>query len=148
MDESAIKPPESIERNNTNPVVFKDGHCGFCNGSVRFVLKHERECKTLFAPIEGETGMRVLKQSSLPADIGNRTIVLFENGQFLIRSRAALRTMELMGGGWQKLSRGLKLVPRPLADRIYDMVAKIRRKLPAGQSCALLPAEQRKRFLP
>lgn len=130
------------------PLIFYDGDCGFCNGSVRFVLDHELEPTTLFAPIQGETAEMVLKKSSLPPDIGKRTMILYENGKFLLRAQAVLRAMELMGGGWAKLSRALRLIPAPLSNGAYRIIAAMRKDLPAGQSCAMLPPEQRKRFLP
>jgi len=148
MTEPAPGEPFITETMPAMPVIFYDGDCGFCNGSVRFVLDHEQKPATLFAPIQGETAARILKESPLPADIGKRTMILFENGKFLLRAQAVLRTMELMGGGWAKLSKILRIIPRPLSNGAYRIVARMRQILPAGQSCAMLPPEQRKRFLP
>lgn len=130
------------------PILFYDGECGFCNASVQFVLRHEATPVLSFAPLQGETAAHHLPASGLPPDIGQHTIVLFEGGKFLVRSRAAVRVMQHMGGKWRTLGAIARLVPAPLADLIYRFVARNRTRLPAGQSCKLLPAHQRQRFLP
>lgn len=130
------------------PILFYDGECGFCKGSIRFVLRHDRNHHLLFAPLQGETAADALKDSGLPADIGAKSIVLHEQGKYLTRSRAAFRTMEHMGGAWRLMAVVLKIIPSRIADNFYNLVARYRGRIPAGESCELLPPEQRKRFLP
>ena len=132
----------------TGPILFYDGDCGFCNSSVRFVLRHERSHELMFAPVQGETARESLKDSGLPADIGSKSVVYMEGGHFYVRSRAALRVIRSMGGAWGWLAEVLGIVPTILADSVYDLIARYRSKLPHGDSCELLPPEQRSRFLP
>lgn len=132
----------------TGPILFYDGDCGFCNSSVRFVLRHEKSHGLLFAPVQGETARESLKDSGLPADIGDKSIIFMEDGRFYVRSLAALRVMRSMGGAWAWLAGLMGIVPTVLADAVYDLIARFRAKLPHGDSCELLPAEQRVRFLP
>lgn len=130
------------------PIVLYDGDCGFCNSSVQFVLNHEHCPAVNFAALQGETGQRLLEVSPLPSDIGFRSIVFYDGNQFLVRSRAAFAIMAAMGGQWSTFAKILKLIPRPIADIGYRFIASIRKYLPSKGSCALLPPEQRKRFLP
>lgn len=127
----------------SQPILFYDSDCGFCNGVVQFVLRHERAPALMFAPINGQAAT----DASIVPELGRKTIVLLEDGRQLIRSRAAFRVMQHMGGGWKSAAGVLKFIPRPLADIGYRIIASIRRTLPAGESCALLPPEKRARFL-
>lgn len=130
------------------PVLFYDGDCGFCNGSVAFVLRHEKQHHLLFAPLQGETAAVALPVSGLPADIGQKSIVLYDNDNFFIRSRAAFRAMKHMGGIWKIFAAVLSLIPTAITDLGYRAVARYRGHIPYKKSCDLLPPEQQKRFLP
>ncbi len=141
-------PSEDLTAPPPGPILFYDGDCGICAGSVGFVLRHEHEPLLKFAPLQGPTAAAVLSQSRLPSDIGKNTIVLYENGQYLIRSRAVLRTLQHMGGGWKPIANLLKMVPTPLADLAYRSFARIRKHIPVGKACAILSPHQRHRFLP
>lgn len=141
-------PAESVSLGHGGPILFYDGECGFCNGSVRFVLRHEAMPIMRFSPLQGVTAAKMLPQSGLPENLNSGSIVLFETGKFYIRSRAAARTMQHMGGPWKAVAFLLRLIPAPLADVGYRIIAKIRYHLPQGLSCELLPPDQRQRFLP
>jgi predicted DCC family thiol-disulfide oxidoreductase YuxK len=65
----------------------------------------------------------------------------------LVRSDAALRVAKYLGG-WFTLARLGALVPRPVRDRVYDLIARHRHQLPAaGPSCLVPSADVRARFL-
>jgi len=53
-----------------------------------------------------------------------------------------------LGGGWRLAARALGLVPRPLADAGYDLVARVRHRLAPKptQSCPVVPAALLARF--
>lgn len=138
-----------IPQGTQSPILFFDGDCGFCNASVRFVLRHEKDPVLLFAQLQGSTADEMLSKSPFQPDVGaGGTIILADGKEFLIRSRAAFRTMDYMGGGWKALSSLLQLFPVPLADSVYRLIARLRGYLPSCDSCALMPPEQRRRFLP
>jgi predicted DCC family thiol-disulfide oxidoreductase YuxK len=67
-----------------------------------------------------------------------------------VRSEAVLESLRQFGGLWSVVAAALGLVPRPLADRLYDGVARVRGRLlrrPATR-CPVVPAGLRARFLP
>lgn len=65
----------------------------------------------------------------------------------LARSAAALRVARYLGGSW-RLALAAWLVPRPLRDAIYDLVARHRHRLVgAPAACYAPPPEVRSRFL-
>jgi predicted DCC family thiol-disulfide oxidoreductase YuxK len=114
------------------PIMLYDGECGFCNASVQFVLRHERRHDLLFAPQQGATGRHLFAQHQITTS-GPGSVVLIENGAPHFRSDATLRIMRLMGGPWRALAALGRLIPPPLRDYAYDVVAKNRGKL----SCSL-----------
>lgn len=66
--------------------------------------------------------------------------------KILVRSQAALKLAGYLGGGWRALTL-LWIVPRPVRDWAYDVVARHRHRLVSGGSCPEPTAENRGRFL-
>lgn len=128
-----------------NPVVYFDGVCGLCNRFVDFGLRHDRQRRLRFAPIQGETAAQ-----RLPSDLATdpTTIVLEEDGNLRFRSDAILRILHLLGGGWRLLG-GFRIIPRPLRDVIYDWIARNRYTwFGKRETCRLPTPEEREAFLP
>ena len=69
------------------PVLLYDGLCGFCDGTVQFILRHDRRGTMQFATLQGEMGQRVLART--PALAGVDSLVLVEGERVHIRSDAA-----------------------------------------------------------
>ena len=64
------------------------------------------------------------------------------------RSDAVLTILDELGGGW-KLVAMLRIVPRPVRDAVYRLVARYRyRWFGRFETCQLPAPEQRARFLP
>ena len=42
------------------PVLFFDGVCNVCNGTIQFILKHEREPILHFAPLQSKAAQYIL----------------------------------------------------------------------------------------
>lgn len=137
----------TINANTPAPLLMYDGECGFCNRTVRFVMDNEASPVLRFAPVQGETARRLLANAGLPADIGQKTIIYWDGQKFTVRSRAAADVMRLMGGKWTSRGQALGLIPAPLADLGYRLVARLRKRIPVDGSCAVPTPEQRARFL-
>ena len=71
------------------------------------------------------------------------------DGDLLIRTSAVVRALCRLPGGWRTAGRLVAVVPRPLADWVYDRVASVRKALfrPPGNTCPVVPSELRGRFL-
>jgi predicted DCC family thiol-disulfide oxidoreductase YuxK len=129
--------------------LFYDGHCGLCHGTVRFLARRDPDgSRFRFAPLQGEEIRRRIPENergSLPDSI----VLLDTAGRLLLRSDAVLHALTRVGGGWAVLAGVLRIVPRGLRDPIYDLVAKVRKRLfrRPDDVCPTLPAELRGRFL-
>lgn len=128
------------------PILLFDGECGFCNKSVQFFLRHERSSKQMhFAPLESAVGKALRDYFKINEKVDS--IILIRNHDAYIKSCAALRMTLYMRSLWPVLVIFV-IIPPFLRNLVYDFVARNRQRI-AGrvESCALLPAEDKKRFL-
>lgn len=127
------------------PIVFFDGECGFCNANVAFAMPRADDA-VRFAPLQGETAAALLSESQ--RDLS--TMVYRDaQGRVSLRSTAALNLGARFGGLWPVLAAAGRLVPRPLRDGVYRLIARNRHRLPGSKdSCRLPTPEESARFLP
>jgi predicted DCC family thiol-disulfide oxidoreductase YuxK len=128
--------------------IFFDGSCGLCHRTVRFVLAEDRgESPFRFAPLEGERFRDAVasdRRSSLPDSL----VTLTANGALLTRSTGVLHISKRLGGLWRAFAVLFTLLPRPLRDLAYDLVAAVRHRLflrPLG-TCPRIPPDLLARF--
>ncbi|MGE0592472.1 MAG: thiol-disulfide oxidoreductase DCC family protein [Vicinamibacterales bacterium] len=122
-------------------LLLYDGACGLCAASVQFILRHERTHDLAFAPLEGTTAGRLLAdRPDLRATDSLIWVVTKPGGpaEVLVRSAAVLRAATYLGGPW-RLAAVARLVPRPLRDALYDLVARHRHRLTRATGLCLLP---------
>jgi predicted DCC family thiol-disulfide oxidoreductase YuxK len=108
--------------------LFYDGRCGLCHLSVRFALWADRVGALRYAPLEGATFRRLVPQTErgrLPDSLVLRT----GDGVLLTRSAAVVALLRGLGSPWTWLASAVAAVPTPLADRLYDGVARVRHRL-------------------
>lgn len=129
-----------------SPVVVFDGVCNLCNRAVQFVLDHDRQRRILLCASQSEAGARLLAGRTGGASPGD-TIFFVEEGRLHDRSTAALRIARALGLPWSLLYAFI-LVPRPLRDWVYGIVAKNRyRWFGRRESCRVPRPGELERFL-
>lgn len=128
------------------PVLYFDGVCGLCSRAVDFVIRHDDRGVFRFAPLQGETAASQLSPNDV-ADLQSMLLVT-EQGVYR-RSAAVVRVLWLLGGIWWLLGWLLWIIPRPLRDVGYRLVARMRYRLfGKHETCRLPTPEERERFLP
>ncbi len=132
-------------------VLLYDGDCGLCNASVGFVLRHERQHTLRFAALQSPFGTAV--RARHPELNGIDSVVWFDPGHggasetTFVRSEAALRVAEYLGGGW-RLALAARVIPLRWRDAMYDVIARYRKQIPGvSHSCILPGPETRERIL-
>jgi predicted DCC family thiol-disulfide oxidoreductase YuxK len=128
--------------------VFYDGHCGLCHHFVRFLIARDKAGVLFqFSPLGSEAFHRQISEE-IRAKLPD-SIVIVADGDILVRSRAAIRALGRLGGLWRCFAIACRVVPRPLADVVYDFIASIRRRIfgMPEDVCPVIPPELRKRFL-
>ena len=128
--------------------LFYDGTCGLCHRTVRFVLAEDPGGRAFrFAPLQGALFRSALDDGAR-AGLPDSLVVLTADGRVLTRSRAVRHLLSRLGGLWGVAARLAGVVPVPLGDAAYDLVARVRHRLFARppEACPLLPARLRSRF--
>jgi predicted DCC family thiol-disulfide oxidoreductase YuxK len=134
--------PESVPR----ATLYYDGECGLCDRFVQFVLRHDRSEYFQFATLQSEAGREQLSRLGL-SENDLRTVVLIEEGNAYVRSAATLRVCRRLAGFWPLLYAFI-VIPRPLRDAAYALVARNRKRwLKTPAACPVMPPEWRRRFI-
>ena len=129
-----------------NPVILFDGVCNLCNRSVQFIINRDPTGIFRCAPLQSETGKNLLSKFDLPNDKFD-SITLVENNEYYLRSTAALKILQRLGALW-KIVYVFMLVPRPVRDYIYDIVARNRYKWYGKRAECMIPSSDiESRFL-
>jgi predicted DCC family thiol-disulfide oxidoreductase YuxK len=129
-----------------SPILLFDGVCNFCNATVQFVLRHERDARLRFAPLQSDAAKRLLAERGVADDLS--TLVLVDGPRAYTRSSAAVRMLRSLGGAWTVLAALLWVVPKPLRDLGYGVFARLRYRLFGMREACMVPSpEQRARFL-
>lgn len=129
---------------NDRQIIFFDGVCNLCNAFVDFLVKRDKDQSFFFAPLQGEVASLKLP-AGRPAQLNS--VVLWNQGQILEKSDAALMILQQLGGGWW-LMRVFWIVPAVLRDLVYDFVAANRyRFFGKRETCRLPSPEEKARFL-
>lgn len=111
---------------NESPVVLFDGVCNLCNGSVQFILDHDRTHALRFASLQSDAGRALLTAHGMKVPEGDPdSIVLVDGGRTYERSAAALRIASHMTFPFW-LVRAFVIVPRPIRDVVYKFIARNR----------------------
>ncbi len=137
---------EEIERLPRRPVVFFDGVCGFCNWWVDFLLTRDRDGELMFAPLQGVTAEQLLTETERTE---LSSLVFWTATGAHRKTAAVVRILWRLPGIWPVLGTLLWLIPRPLRDWGYGVIARNRYRL-AGkrEACRMPTAAERSRFLP
>lgn len=127
-------------------ILLFDGVCNLCNGIVQFIIRHDPGAKFKFASLQSETGQSLLRKFGLQTDDFD-TFVMVRGETYFVRSSAALRVLNELGGIW-KLFYAFFILPEPLRDFFYNAIAGSRYKLFGRREHCMLPSpELKQRFL-
>ena len=91
-------------------------------------------------------GKKMLEEHRIDVNFTD-SIVFFEEGGFSLSSTAALRVFSYFDG-WERHLHLLIILPRPLRDAFYKIIAKHRYKwFGRSEHCMIPTPELRERFL-
>jgi predicted DCC family thiol-disulfide oxidoreductase YuxK len=127
--------------------VLFDGACGLCTASVRFLIRHDRRAVLRFASLQSATGQSLCRSHGIPPE-RLATLILIRGSEAYQRSDALIATARSLGGWW-RMWTVLRVVPHPLRDWAYTLVAKHRYQWFGRCDACLMPTDDlRTRFLP
>ncbi len=127
-------------------ILFFDGVCNLCNGTVQWVLRFDAQKTVVFAALQSDSAR--LKLVPLGVDIVNlESLIFLEDGVVYSHSDAVLRLARAMGAPWSWLFF-LRIVPKFVRDGAYRFIAKRRYAWFGRQDSCMMPTpELKKRFL-
>lgn len=127
-------------------VLLFDGECAFCNGCVRWLLRHERSARYRLASLQSVAAAPLLAAHGIaPGDLS--TLAVIDGGRLYRKSAAALHLLRETRWPWPLLGV-LALVPRVLRDAAYDYIGARRyRWWGRTQSCVIADPDWRSRLL-
>jgi len=110
-------------------VLLLDGDCGLCHRLAIFMDKRRRrDADIAFRPIESDEGRNLIstfpiKQQKLD------TVYLVRKGNSYVRSAAGIRVLLYMKWYWRFWYPLVWLVPLPLRDIVYRIIATNRHRI-------------------
>lgn len=127
-------------------IILFDGVCNLCNGLVQFVIRHDKHSAFTFGSLQSGEGQALLREKGLPTDDFDSFVFLKGNKVYL-KSTGALHVLKDLGGAWRVLYAFI-IIPRPIRDFIYGVIAKNRYSFfGRRESCMLPTPDLQKRFL-
>lgn len=132
--------------NSPTHILLFDGVCNLCNSIVQFTIKRDPKAKFKFASLQSESGQSLLKQFGLPTNDFN-SFVYIQGNKYFLKSSAGLNVLKELGGFW-KVFYVFIIIPRPLRDFVYNIIAKTRYNIFGKQDTCMAPTPNIKhRFL-
>ena len=104
-----------------------DRECEFCNHSIKWLRRRDRK---------GRLSYRALSP-------GAECVTLRDEAGNWESSTAVLRVMKHLGGGWRMVALILMIVPKPIRDAVYRMIARHRHRLIIHSEVSQNSAESR-----
>lgn len=125
---------------NDADVLLMDGDCGLCTRSAVFLhprLKDKQSMK--FLAIESEEGQAII--STFPEKMQQAdSVYLVRNGRPYMRSAAAIRCLLYLKMHYFVLFPFAWIVPFPLRDLVYRIVARYRLKFFSKPEVCVFPS--------
>jgi predicted DCC family thiol-disulfide oxidoreductase YuxK len=137
---------DNIKELSRRAIVFYDGSCGFCQASVQFILKHNKQQNLYFATLQSDVLSLLVPKEEIPDPLPDAVLFL-ENGKLYTASEAALRIVRHLNFPVSILYY-FRFIPLSFRNFVYKVIAKHRYKIAGRQSSCILPSpSQRARFM-
>jgi predicted DCC family thiol-disulfide oxidoreductase YuxK len=139
MPDSSFPEPPGV-------ILFFDGVCHLCHGSVNFLLERHVDKKVQFAPLQSDIARTLLETHGYHPEELN-SILLLDEHQVYEADEAVLQVCKYLPKPW-KFGSWLKIVPRWIRRPVYFWIAKRRyRWFGKYETCRLPQPGVKDRFL-
>ncbi len=133
-------------RKSPGGLILMDAECVLCNRFAKFVIKHDKAGLFRFAPNRSDLSNAVLDALGVQRPLPE-SIVLIRAGKPYLFSDVTPHVFSDLGLPWS-LAKAMLLVPKPLRDFVYNLIAKNRYRLYGRtEACGLMSREDRARVL-
>ncbi|SEQ48733.1 Predicted thiol-disulfide oxidoreductase YuxK, DCC family [Hyunsoonleella jejuensis] len=125
-------------------LILFDGVCNLCNTSVQFVIKHDKKNRFMFAPLQSETGEKIIKYFNIDTSKVDSILLYTPEEGVVSKSTAALKVASKLGFPTNMLSVFL-IIPPFMSNWVYDFVAKNRYRWYGKKDACMIPTPELKR---
>ncbi len=137
--------PAVLDFPDDGPVTVMDAHCSLCARGARWIARNDHRNEFRIVPVQSQLGEALLRHYGLdPAD--PVSWLYLEDGRAYSSLDAVMRAGLRLGGVWKALAV-LRILPGPLRDLLYRMVARNRYRIFGKTDLCSLPDEQIQRRL-
>lgn len=126
-----------IDQQNQSIIIF-DGVCYLCDASINFILHRDSHQVFLFSPLQSDYAQALMERHQV-AHLVNDTFILIKDDKCYFQSDAALEISREFSGGW-RLLRIFKIIPRPIRNVFYRLIAKHRYWLFGKADACIMPS--------
>jgi predicted DCC family thiol-disulfide oxidoreductase YuxK len=121
-------------------IILFDGVCYFCNFWVNFIINRDKNDTYQFAAMQSDSGQKLLQKFRLIASDFD-SFVLIVNDKHFTKSTAALMISKNLKS-IVKLLYPLIILPGPIRDFFYNLIAKNRYKFFGKRDACRIPTEE------
>ena len=124
-------------------IVFFDGVCNLCQGSIRYLIKNDKKGVLKFASLQGDYAKDFVNQKDFvdQTEIHSMQSIMFFDGKNLYKKSTAVLKLSSLLGNWHQLLLLGYILPRFLRDWLYDIVANNRYRLFGKKDKCMLPSK-------
>jgi predicted DCC family thiol-disulfide oxidoreductase YuxK len=127
-------------------IVFFDGVCHLCNGSVDFLIRKNKILSLFFSPLQSGFAKDRLKEFH-NGEFPMESILFLRGDRLFKESRAALEICKELAFPWNLLA-SLLIIPSFIRDKLYRWIAKNRYNWFGREKECMIPnKEVSQRFL-
>ena len=137
------KPP--VDPWPDDDVILYDGVCVFCSRWIRFIATRDVARRFRFTAIQSGYGTRLARALGIDPDDPDSNAVVHAGVAYFKSDGALMVLSHLPGWRW---TSGLRAVPKPLRDTVYNLVARNRYRIFGKyDECFVPDAEMRARVM-
>ena len=131
-----------MSNRSDHPILLYDGICGYCNWIVRFIARIDRLERVRFAPLQSGLAKSILDRHQTVRCMDTAVLVEHAGSPYerIYTKWAMTRGLwPHLRGFWKIACRLLALVPLPLGDLLYDLIARYRYRIFGKYETCKLP---------
>ena len=122
-------------------LILFDGVCNLCNSSVNYVIKHDKGNIFMFAPLQSDTGKKIINKYNLDTSQTDSILLYSEGKELKIKSSAALEIASKLGFP-RNLISVFYIVPPVIRNWVYDFIAKHRYQWYGKKDVCMIPTQE------
>ncbi len=128
-------------------IILFDGVCNLCNDFVIKIINKDSENIFVFASLQSTIGKEIIDHLKIDTSKIDSIILYEPSVAYYIKSEAALKIMNEFRGFW-KIMQVFTILPKPINNFFYDLIAKNRYKwFGKKESCMIPTPDLKAKFL-